>query len=79
MDIQLATNGASPRAGVAQAVAAAGGSPSMRGRGGPRRGGFRGGRGAGRGGRGGNRQNKPAKTQAELDAELDTYAKMQTD
>lgn len=76
MDIQLATNTTgTPRIG---GPVAAGGIPSAgRGRGGLRgRGGFRG----GRGGRGGMKNNtKTAKTQEELDAELDTYAKMQTD
>jgi hypothetical protein len=79
MDIQLATNTTvAPRNNVAGVAAAAAPAGGMRGRGGPmRRGGFT--RGRGRGGRGGQTTRAPAKTQAELDADLDSYTKMQTD
>lgn len=79
MDIKLATDTASAAPVFQRNGNSAGGLQrgGFRGGRGGRGGGFRGGRG-GRGG-GGRQNNKPAKTQAELDADLDTYNKMQTD
>lgn len=83
MNIQLEGGVTSGIGGGASSVIRNGSAASFQRRGvGRGRGGFRGGRGLGRGrgrgGRGGGQQ-KPNKTAAELDAELDSYAKMQTD
>ena len=72
MDIQLATNSTGP-ARLSTGNNGNGAAAPSRGRGAFR--GGRGGRGGARGGRGG----RVEKSAAELDADLDSYNKMQTD